>query len=276
MKKIFSCFFILLVLVSFVSAAQMSIRPQIGLGLGAGKEQIIITGYSTGSDRERSSTGTLIKDEIIIYSGGSGLKLGIGFDYELNPNMSAELSGFYSIGFETEISKYDNRATQTMNTAKVSTSFLPFSLTLKVKTKINAITPYAGFGPTIALGPKSSFSYTETDPTTTTAIEGNMYYKTAIGFHGVLGADYELNSKMSLFVQTKIEQLSFTPSKSELTTYTVNGVNQLPLLTTREKEVEYLDDIGGIISDPNKPAVELARPGPANSFTISAGIAYMF
>ena len=284
MKKLLTILVVLMASVSLVSAVNISVRPQFGLGLASG------SAYAN-NETTIDATGTKETYKNIYYSLGEGLKLGLDIDLEATENVMVGVGVGYSLGFEKEIGKvvnnYDDpwlsndEETKTSST-KFKTSFIPLSLTLKVKKTIGSLTPYAGFGPTFAIGAKSIGKRdVETVDGTKYYTEWEVSYKLGIGFHGIIGVEYGLSDNLACFLQARVDQISLKLDKSKITKFTVNGQDKLneAYPTTSDKETEYVDEYtydSTVPPDPNSPIKQLTSTYPANSVTLALGIALKF
>jgi len=211
----------------------------------------------------------------------------LDIDLEATENVMVGLGVGYSLGFEKEIGKYNNPSETDPTAAKTSsmkmkTSFIPLSLTLKVKKTIGSLTPYAGFGPTFAIGAKSiGKSDKEALDGTKYYTEEEISYKLGIGFHGIVGIEYGLSDNLAFFLQARVDQISLKLDKREITKYTVNGQDKLKenYPNISDKETEYVDEYtydSTATPDPNSPSKELTFTSPANSVTLALGIALKF
>lgn len=253
-----------------VSATDITLRPYLGYGFGAARE-------GRGSDTVTNTSGNDTKDAVLLYSAGAGLKVGLGADVGLNENFSIEPVLGYSNGTEKVVDKWnDQSGVPRVGSTKESTSFVPFSVTLKLRAKHGAFTPYAGFGPTLAFGAEGATLWEETRAGVLTKYEMETTYKTGFGFHGVVGTDYKVSDRFVIFGQLRADQLSLKPSKGKMTKYTENGVNKLSAQPVKDREIIYKDDAGGASGAATVPTVQRADPIAASSLAFTFGVAYKF
>ncbi len=253
-----------------VSAADITLRPYLGYGFGMAQD-------SRGSDLAVDAAGNTTKDAVILHSAGAGLKIGLGADVGLSDNFSIEPGIGYSYGAEKIVDKWnDQSGTPKVGSSKESDSFVPFSVTLKIRAKEGAFTPYVGFGPTLALGAKGTTFWEETRAGVTKKSEVETTYTTGFGFHGVVGTDYKVSDRFVLFGQLRAEQLSLKPSKGRMTKYTENGVDKLSSQPVKDTQIIYKDNAGGASGAANVPSVLRADPVAASSVAITFGVAYKF
>jgi opacity protein-like surface antigen len=269
MKKLIVAVAVLGICISLpmAQANSLTLRPMIGYGIGTGKAAV-------GSDYAYDGTKTT-KDENIYYSGGGGLKFGLGFDADIASNVALGLDVGYSMGFKTEI----DLVTEPNYTEKteLKASYMPVSLTLKVKSKLEKVTVFAGMGPTVLLMPKAKMTYTETDHSDVFAAEADLTFKMGFGYHGLAGIEYAINDKMNFIAQLRADQVSVKTDKLEMTKATQNGTDVLAEIDVREKNITYMDDDS--TDDYTKTTIaniDNAEIFPANSLAISIGIGYSF
>lgn len=256
--------------VQTVSAKDITLRPYLGYGFGMARE-------SRGSDQAINASGNTTKDSVLLYSAGAGLKVGLGADVGLNDSFSIEPVLGYSNGAEKLVDKWnDQSGTPKVGSTKESTSFVPFSVTLKIRAKEGAFTPYAGFGPTFAFGAKSTTLGEETQAGVVRKSEVETTYDTGFGFHGVVGSDYKVSDRLVIFGQIRADQLSLKPSKGKMTKYTENGVDKLSAQSVKNRKTVYKDNAGGASGANNVPDVQRADPIAASSVAITFGVAYKF
>ncbi|MCX5754082.1 MAG: hypothetical protein NTW97_10665, partial [Candidatus Krumholzibacteria bacterium] len=163
------------------------------------------------------------------------------------------------------------------NKTEAKTSYLPISLTLKVKSKLEKITVFAGMGPTMLMAAKGIETFSETGGTAPEAYERETTFKMGLGYHALAGIEYGLTDKVNFIAQLRADQVSIKTDKDELTKYTVDGVDKLSDVPVRYKNTTYLED--DTTDNPSKdtvPAIERAYMVPANNFTLNIGISYGF
>lgn len=259
-----------------VFAVEIMFRPYLGYGYGMAKQ-------SVGTDYifDSSHSPSTLKDKIIRYSAGEGIQTGLGVDIGFKDNFSLETVFGYSSGPEQKVFKVDINnlpSNSSLSSAKMSTSFIPLSITAKFKIKGKKFTPYIGIGPTFVFNAKSVQKSRSENRMTDTVTESELetVYHKQLGFHGIVGTDYKVSPRFSLFIQARVDQLSLKPDRGELTKYVVNGVDKLNTLVVHDREVLYKDDVGGDIPAADKPSVLYAKPMAASSLGIQLGVAYKF
>ena len=149
------------------------------------------------------------------------------------------------------------------------------------------IAPYAKFGVVIGVAAKINQS-TEIKGTN---FDGNTVYPSnlsgerelnggiAIGWSAALGAKYAINETLSLFGEFNLVNLTYAPTKGEMTKFTINGVNELTGGTTRDKEWEFVDEVttnNSSTPDKTKPTIEAKEYYSFSSIGIQLGLKIAF
>ena len=103
-------------------------------------------------------------------------------------------------------------------------------------------------------------------------------FNPSIGNFTSIGVSKKLSNKLSVYVEMNINTLSFKPSKSKLTKDNLDGVDQLPTMTTYDKETIYensISDNSNSTPDTSKPRKDIFG-GQLNysSIGLNIGITY--
>lgn len=105
--------------------------------------------------------------------------------------------------------------------------------------------------------------------------EQKMYGKFSLGFKGVLGMEYKLNEKLSVFTEIEGVYLNIKRKKSEMTKYVVNGNDALS--SYEPKVVNYKDKIQVDQSgNPVNANEALSTTSPYSKQGINLGFTYYF
>ncbi len=281
MKKLFVLLIILTVTAFTLSASSISITPQFGYGLGIG-------GKKVSTDTVTPANGTNTKNENLYYNAGKGINFGLAIDYALNKSIALSIGGKYVLGSEQTIGAKDNNVTNWgehpyKSEQTLKSSYIAFDLGIKLKTEMGKLTPFAGFGALIGLSGKGVLNYTKSYKDSDYAKDNDeaatteYTFKTAMGFFGTFGAEYNLSSSLALVGGVRAEVLSFKIDKSTVTKNEVGGKDQLAAADVRDKETVYEED--DTTDDPTKtdqPKVENTTTFPANNITAYVGISLKF
>jgi hypothetical protein len=217
--------------------------------------------------------------EAVNYSLGKGLNFGGAFGYMFNKNIGAELGISYLLGGTTKIVNESNFATghstfeQTMHS-----NMLRFIPSVVIASGFEGINPYAKFG--LLIGTGSFFVDSDANDDGDIMVENWKYNGGfALGLNSAIGAMFTINDNISIFGEIDMVNLSYAPTKAELTEASLNGVDQLPTMTTREKETEYVDsytfDSANPVSD-SEPAKEVKFKMPYGSVGLNVGLKISF
>lgn len=106
------------------------------------------------------------------------------------------------------------------------------------------VIPYVCVGPEIAVinnyytrtaGLVSSFKTTSTGEKNT-----KDYGGIALGIKAAVGVEYPLTKFISIFGEIQARAISFSPKHGKVTKYTVDGVDQLSTLSTKQSKWDYV------------------------------------
>lgn len=259
---------------STLKEAKFSISPIIGIGFGIGKKEM-------GTDYESNAQGDEIKDKNLYYSAGGGIKLGVGLEYRFLEEIGLGIDVGYSIGMTNDVDKWkyysSSDSAWCTYTRTMKTSYILFSPSIRMEKKIMGLNPFCGFGLIFAMAPKSKSTYEDRWPNYTMDAEMELSHNLGVGSCGILGLKYPLMGGLGIMGEIRIDQLSLKAKHGKLTKYIVNGEDELPHMTTRDKECEYKDDdTDDTPSDSTKPNIEHTFITPANSVSIRVGIELSF
>jgi hypothetical protein len=243
------------------------VKFQIGYGFP-------IASYLASQNAQVSSTGTTYTGVYGTY--GGGFKLEAGYIGSLTGKLFLEMDFAYLIGKSINATVSGNGAPQHQS---ISSRFYEISPLLRMNFSEDKIKPYAAIGPVFGLGTVTS-STTSSNPATTSTNEAQRQYtgSVAIGAKSVAGAELT-QGPFIFYAQITLIAMSYSPDKSELTKYTLNGINQLPSLTTYQKETVYKNSITTINNsnpDPTQPNQSLKFYIPFSNISLNAGVMFKF
>jgi hypothetical protein len=153
-------------------------------------------------------------------------------------------------------------------------NMLRFTPSLVLMLDGKTVRPYAKVGFVLGTG-KVFEEIVATDMGTEVKLKGELSGNLAPGFAASMGTIFALSEKVQLFAEFNFISMSYAPNKGEVTEATANGVDYLGLLTTSEKEVEFVDSyfVSDVIAqDPNSPSKELKQYLPFSSVGLRAGV----
>ncbi len=218
-------------------------------------------------------------NEAVNLSLGKGLNFGGAFGYMFNKNIGAELGISYLLGGTTKFGNESNYAPGHSNYEQtVHSNMLRFIPSLVIASGFEGINPYAKFG--LLIGTGSIFFDGDLDADGNIAVENWKYNGGfALGLNSAIGAIFTMNDNISIFGEIDMVNLSYAPTKGELTESTLNGVDQLPTMTTSEKEIEFVDSYTFESANPpsdSEPSKEIKFKMPYGSVGLNVGLKINF
>lgn len=238
-----------------------------GYGLQMSSQNIDYFSFTNFSIDTASSTQEQVKTSL-----GKGLVFEGAVGYLFNKNIGVELDVSYLLGTKTQTNQtlYGSRRNNSLsaNMLRINPSFV-------VSCGFEKINPYAKLGLIIGFG-KIFYEddYTSASGSVVSEIM-ELSGGIALGLNAGAGIMYHLNEKLSLFGEINMVNLSYSPSRGELTKSTINGTDRLPDLTIAEKEVDFVDSYTTDTNTPythTEPREELKESFPFGSAGLNVGI----
>ncbi len=246
----------------FAQGAYININAGYGLSMSS-LNFIDFYNYTEGIN---SST-----DERVNVSLGKGLNVGGAFGYMFNKNIGAELGISYLLGGKSKAKdKYLGGKTDYTLSAKM----LRINPSIVIASGLDGINPYAKFGLIVGSG-SVMYEVNDNDGGDIEIIKIKWNGGLAFGLNAGVGALFNLSDKMAFFGEINMVNMSYAPTKGKVTEATYNGVDELPYMTTREKEAEFVDSYTYSSSNPpadSQPSKALKRKLPFGSFGINFGL----
>ena len=100
-----------------------------------------------------------------------------------------------------------------------------------------------------------------------------------IGANAALGVMFNLSESFAIFGECNVNSLSITPKSSKITEETVDGADQLPSMSTYEKETVYEKDYTydpTVIISTSDPAKDIKVKMPFSSIGANVGVKISF
>ena len=221
----------------------------------------------------RTSTTTSSTREQVYVSLGKGINFGGAFGYTFNENIGAELGISYLLGGKST-AKYVYEDGTTDYT--LSSNMLRINPSLVISSGLDGVNPYAKFGLVIGTG-SVNYEYEDNDFGDIYKEKLKMDGGLAMGLNAAIGANFTLTDNMSLFGEINMINMSYAPTRGEVTEATENGADELPDMTTSEKEIEFVDKVNYNNSPPeSQPSKELKQKLPFGSFGLNFGLRIVF
>jgi len=266
----------------FLLILMLSIGFMINGLFAQGSYVILNTGYGFGMGSQTQSSFSNISNsghsviyEQINLSYGKGLNIGGSFGHMLNKNMGFELGISYLIGDKTTANQTNIFSSGGSSTIELSSDMLRINPSVVISSGMVGINPYAKFGVLVGLGSinriknYNSESYVATE---TFLLNGSL----ALGMTASLGATLKLANKIFFFGELAMVNMSYAPSKGEITAETYNGKDQLPSMTISTKKVDLVDTYtvsSQIVSDA-EPSKQLKQKYAFGSLGLNIGLKF--
>jgi hypothetical protein len=107
----------------------------------------------------------------------------------------------------------------------------------------------------------------------TTEITQKSKGNIATGLNAALGANYLLNEQFVLYAELQLLNMAYSPQKTSITSFVVNGNDQFDNLNTYQKETIYLDKIEyQDVIDTEKPLEKLRVSLPMSQVSFNFGV----
>ncbi len=269
MKNYFQMFLMVFVISLFTNnlfAQGAYVNINTGYGLSMSTQNLYYFDFYNYTSGSNSSTY-----EQVNVSLGKGLNLGGAFGYLFNENIGVELGISYLLGGKSNAKdKYSDGSTD----YTLSSRMLRVNPSLVIASGFENINPYAKFGLIIGSG-SIMYEYIDNDEGDIDVLKMKLNGGIALGLSSGIGAMFHLSDNMSFFGELNMVNLSYAPTKGKVTEATSNGADELPDMTTREKEIEFVDSYTDNSHD-SQPRKELKQKLPFGSFGVNIGLRISF
>ncbi len=247
----------------FSAMALMSVGASAQFSIG------VKGGYAFPS--HGSDLGTSVKDSTsttIYGTYGQGIPVSLELRYFFNEYIGVQLDGTYLIGTKVINSEvltngFESEAYTITNQFRLTPQLVvqtPFGL----YTRVGAVLPIAGKTTRYSsnangggLGIKSE-------------IEVEARGKFSLGVVGTLGYEQKVGDKLGIFAEFEYITLGIKRKSTEITKYTVGGVDLLPLLDPEDVKTEYEDEV-----TPGDMKAQGTK-SPYSSMGLNIGVRYTF
>lgn len=277
-KKLSTLLVVLFSMGSYEANAQTDkgiyVSVNAGYNKGTANANLLHAMY-LGSVNTTETSATTSQSKVVRLTIGDGINFGANFGYMFNKSLGLELGANYLLG--SNINGSWTSYTGDYSNSETSAKMLQIKPTIVFRAGYEKINPYAKIGMVIGSGKitnnRKSKSGADVYDETLELSAG-----TPIGFNGNLGVLYKLNNKISLFGELNLTSLEYAPKKGTTTVSTKNGIDQLPLMSVREKEAVFVDSITetGLPDNPNEPNKVIKIPFSLDSFGLNIGVQYHF
>lgn len=235
-------------------------------------------GFQMGAQTISANTSTYNSSttlEPVHSSFGKGVNAGVAFGYMFNKNIGTEFDVSYLIGAKSSV-VYSDKSSTNLFTRDITYSARMLRLipSIVVSSGFEKVNPYAKVGLVIGYG-LILFDINENDNGDLSTQKSRFYGGLAVGLSSGFGLIYKIDKKTSFFTELNVVSLSYSPTKGEVTEASINGVDQLPTMTTRQKEIRFVEkyttNSGNTPSD-SEPTKSLKIKQPFGSIGLNIGL----
>jgi len=258
----------MIIVVSLISSSLFSQGAYINInaGFGVGTSSQNLSGFYNDTRQNNFTTR-----EQVNVSLGKGINIGGGIGYMFNENIGVELGISYMIGGKTQSKDiYTNGTTD----YTISSTMLKFNPSLVIATGFKNINPYAKIGVVVGSG-SIIYEYNDNDNGDIWLEKTKYNGGIALGLSAGLGILFNINDNLSFFGELNMLNLSYAPTKGELTEASFNGADQLPAMTTKERQTDYVDSYTTEQGNPSpdaQPNKLLKEKYPFGSLGLNIGL----
>ena len=241
MKKIYLLVFAVCMMAGTLTAQKIYVR--VGIGGGVGLKQFA---NNLWSDETQTSTS----DNFVIKSIGlgGGFNVNPAFGYNVTDHVGIELGVNEFIGLPKKThSSNENGANQSTTDNKISGMMLQIVPAIVITPGLDKINPYARLGMIVGILPSivihndnTNTSSPTTRTTTVTETKIKLSGGVAVGFTAAGGVMYNLSDNFLLFGELVYNGITYAPSKGVYKKFTKDGIDQLPDMTTNDKETTFV------------------------------------
>lgn len=261
----------------FAQGAYFNINTGYGFSMSSQNISFLDVDFHNHSSSFIGGNYTFSNEQVNV-SLGKGFDIGGTYGYMFNENLGVELDISYLIGSQYKVTReFESDARTDSIEYALSSNMLRFNPSIVITSGFEKFNPYAKFGMIIGVGrimyekKRINMHMTYIKEENTMKFNGGI----ALGLSSSIGVMYDLNDKMSLFGEAKMINLSYAPEKGEMTEHIVNGEDRLSELTTREKEIDFVDsyteNYGTNTTPESEPRKELKQKFPYGSLSVNVG-----
>ena len=215
---------------------------------------------------------------------GNGINFGINAGYLINKNIGFDLGINYQLGNEisgTINSTYFDplpspQYEYSTFTESYKSNMLYITPSFLLRTDLEKFSPYTKLGLALGYG-KIINKHSEEDnrfgsSTSTKEFTGGL----ALGFEMSIGGTYTINDKLGVYAEAYYRNMTYSPKKATITSYTKDGEDYIDQLTTSFKETEFSKEVTENIDrnqfDFSSPSKETLISFPYHSLGLKLGL----
>ncbi|MEI8006007.1 MAG: outer membrane beta-barrel protein [Bacteroidota bacterium] len=192
----------------------------------------------------------------------------------LNDFMAIELGFAYRLGFGTKIDLPGTPVGAPTGNLRFSGNMLQLvpAILIQPDFDMGSVSPYARVGVIVGVLPSITCKIDETVGNVNQIATFKYMGGVSIGGSAALGCDFDLSDMLAIYVEIYYDAMAYAPTKGKYIKYTVNGEDKLGTLATNQKEVKFVKDLTGFVSDAGSPNQELKNSYPFNNVGLNFGV----
>ena len=266
-QKIMKKLALLTVCLAFTAYTFAQSSFYVSLGVGAG--------WCTARTYDLANTATKANPVGLGKGFAPVLRAGI----KVNDFMAIELGVAYRMGFNTKVN-YESTLpvsaplASTTGWDKYAGGMLQLvpAIVIQPDFDLGSVSPYARVGVLVGIIPNIKDKFEQT--TGSNAITGVIKYTggVSIGGSAAIGCDFDLSDMLALYVEIYYDAMAYSPTKSKVTKFTVNGEDKLGSLKTSQKETKFVKDLTGYAPADDSPSQALKNSFPMNNVGLNFGV----
>lgn len=254
----------------------------IGSGYGIGMGSLAANEYTY---EQKSSGNVLESTKFVDLTLGKGINIGGSVGYVFNKNIGVELGASYLIGGSTSFSHSYSYPTYTDDFSyKVSSNMFKINPALVISAGFEVLNPYLKLGLIVGKGSMNTEigrTYKSLNYNASIILHEIVKDKGgfAIGYNTAIGLSYNMGDHFAVFGELNMVNLSYTPTKGEIVSYTIDGEDKLSELKTNEKEYEYVDSYtynSSVNESTSTPSKQLKNRLSFGSIGLNLGVRITF
>lgn len=258
---------------SALLAQSNAVKIQIGYGLPLAGQTVGDRSVQDYSGASPTYTRSFTKGSF-----GSGTQIGVGYARSISGLLSVQLDATYLIGKSYDTYQFDQINSGTHNPSAVSNQANFFQISPQIRAKFGdgKFSPYAAIGPIIGFGKMYEKGYYGDYDSTPYSYELTYSGSASVGAKTTVGLEMT-QGKLGYFAQITMINMNYAPTKGVYTKYILGGQDNLPNMTTNQKEFSYVDSYDQYAQqDPNQPQKQSKQYLPFSSLSLNFGVMYRF
>lgn len=208
---------------------------------------------------------------------------GVGLDAAVGVQLAGNLYGEIAVGYQSGLpfesrTTFNSATSASTKTRSVRGDMLRLTPALMFTADVASLKPFARLGMVIAV-PKVTDTADSSDDYERTIEEVELTGGPTIGLAGALGIEYSLGGKLAVAAEFNYQSMAFSPTEGKLVKSTVDGVDKLPSMTTREKEVQFVDTLNSnpsVTANAGSPDMDTSISIPFSNFGAAVSLVYKF